>query len=182
MNNKVDVKKLIDKYNELFNEEVFTNELMLFIESNDELYDRKNFNGHITSSAFIVDKSRKNILLLFHPILHKWFQPGGHVEDTDSNILGGSKRELEEETGITSYSQILVDNDHFIPVDIDSHWIPANDKKSEAAHFHHDFRYLFACNEEVFFEENMPLKWLSLKDFLVNPSFEKCAKKVVAFL
>ncbi|MEJ7674420.1 MAG: hypothetical protein WKF59_17420 [Chitinophagaceae bacterium] len=33
-----------------------------------------------------------------------------------------------------------------VPLDIDSHYIPANKNKNEQEHVHHDFRYLFVYN------------------------------------
>ena len=33
-----------------------------------------------------------------------------------------------------------------MPIDIDSHPIPANDRRGEPAHTHHDFRFAFAAD------------------------------------
>ena len=53
----------------------------------DELYDRSNFDGHITSSSFVLDERRTSILFIHHKKLDRWLQPGGHVDDSDENLL-----------------------------------------------------------------------------------------------
>ncbi|MBQ7844480.1 MAG: hypothetical protein IJ340_14105, partial [Odoribacter sp.] len=55
----------------------------------DQLFDRKNFVGHITGSAIIFDYKNSKVLLIKHIILQRWLQPGGHIEKTDASILDG---------------------------------------------------------------------------------------------
>ena len=47
-----------------------------------KLYDRKNFNGHITTSALVVN-SDEQILFVIHAVFNKLLPPGGHVENGD---------------------------------------------------------------------------------------------------
>ena len=95
---------------------------------------RSNMRGHITCSAFVVNESGE-ALLVDHIALKKWLQPGGHWEG-DATLQDGAMREVVEETG-------MVCNIHdATPLDIDTHPIPANAKKHEGDHFHHDFCYL----------------------------------------
>ncbi len=39
-------------------------DLIKFLNENERLFDRRNFNGHITASAFITDSETKEILLI----------------------------------------------------------------------------------------------------------------------
>ncbi len=107
--------------------------------------DRKNFDGHITASVFLYHPGEKALLLLHHKTLNKWLQPGGHVDESDPDIVSAALRELTEETGILAEHFRLVEHKDgsILPVDIDSHIIPENPKKNEALHYHHDIR--FAC-------------------------------------
>lgn len=104
---------------------------------------RKTLPGHITASGLIL--SGDELLLIFHPYLQKWLQPGGHIEANETP-LNAAIRETAEETGLKArphpwhktYSQ---------PFDINIHSIAANPKKSEPEHTHYDFRYLLQTEE-----------------------------------
>lgn len=150
-----------------------------------ELYSRKNFDGHITASCFIVDNEMKNMLLLFHVSLQKWLQPGGHVDtDTDDNILTASYRECQEETGLSAeqLEQISSSENIYIPFDIDSHSIPASKKKQEEAHIHHDLRYLFRCKDKTTIilntEESSNYQWVSIAELKNNAIFHRVHNKI----
>lgn len=110
--------------------------LFKLVSSNTEeysnLFNRKNFEGHITASAFIYCVDERKLLLLEHKSLKKLLQPGGHVEIVDEKIIDAAKREVLEETGLKDYSITSIDDDINIPFDIDTHFIPENDKKNKA--------------------------------------------------
>lgn len=74
----------------------------------DQLFDRKNFVGHITGSAIIFDYKNSKVLLIKHIILQRWLQPGGHIEKTDASILDGVYREIFEETNIAKDDLMLI--------------------------------------------------------------------------
>jgi 8-oxo-dGTP pyrophosphatase MutT (NUDIX family) len=183
MLSKKEVEELLDIYNQKFQESETTSIFKTFLSENNELYHRKNFNGHITSSAFLIDKSAKNILLLFHETLHQWFQPGGHVETIDESILAGAERELAEETPYQEFRPLAIEGFIHLPIDIDSHWIPENKKKGEDAHFHHDFRYLFQLGIDIDIMEfnsiHKDFKWIPLTRLLEMKGFEKAAMKII---
>ena len=160
MINKPDILGFLDVYWEQFPDE--QNETKLFadyLSRNDEsqLFTRKNFDGHITTSAFIIDEAHTEILLLKHRSLNRWLQPGGHVEG-DSSLLLSALREAHEETGIpeNELKHIAVFEDERVPFDIDSHFIPANPKKEEDGHYHHDLRYVF----EYTGDGNINFNWM----------------------
>ena len=148
-----------------------------------ELYTRKNFGGHITTSAFIIDPLYTEMLLLRHKSLHRWLQPGGHVE-ADASLLLSALREAAEETGIpqSQLQNIPVFADHEVPFDIDSHYIPPNPKKQEDGHYHHDMRYLFvytgdgsnSYNED----ESTGLKWVKFSELADDATFGAVTRKI----
>jgi len=97
--------------------------------------------GHITASAFVVDRRNRGTVLLHHLKLGIWVQPGGHLEPGDASPADAALREAREETGLVSmgFAPGLPQ-----PFDLDVHDIPG--RKNEPAHAHHDLRYLLAAD------------------------------------
>lgn len=62
-----------------------------------EVFDRSAGPVHITASAIVV--GARGILLHRHRRLHRWLQPGGHLEPGEWP-QDGARRECEEETGL----------------------------------------------------------------------------------
>ena len=54
---------------------------------------------HFCASAFVINPTNKNILLVKHNLFDKWVQPGGHIED-DETPEEAAVREVFEETGM----------------------------------------------------------------------------------
>ena len=91
MQTKSELQSLLQEYLRIYSSESNRQQVFhdfLVRNSADDLYTRKNFDGHITASAFILNESRDKMLLVHHKFLGKWLQPGGHVEqDIDGDIL-----------------------------------------------------------------------------------------------
>src|SRR3954462_759494 len=98
METKADINALINEYLQKFpGEAQSVAALIHFISTQEELISRKNFNGHITASAFIIDQYGQSLLLLKHRSLNRWLQPGGHVDPTDASLADAALREAIEE-------------------------------------------------------------------------------------
>ena len=116
------------------------------IDGGDEIHSRRTFPGHVTTSAFILDGDGQRILLIHHRSLGRWLQPGGHYEPPE-DLMGSALREAVEETGMHG---LAVDPWHLeqgLPIDIDSHRIPARPERDEPEHWHHDIRYVVRAGE-----------------------------------
>ena len=61
--------------NSIFNERVYS------VLNCENPYKRSNTLGHITASGLVVHDNK--VLLIFHPFIKRWFQPGGHIDDED---------------------------------------------------------------------------------------------------
>lgn len=69
-----------------------------------EIYKTKNYNRpYLTADIMVFDKEGKVLLIKRkgHPFIGQYALPGGFAEETET-IEGTAKRELEEETGVTS--------------------------------------------------------------------------------
>lgn len=113
---------------------------MEFVASTPEALERSSRGGHVTASAWVVDRAARRAVLVFHPKLHRWLQPGGHLE-VGETTLEGSLREGEEETGL---SLRLSEPEIF---DLDRHLIPA--RGDEPAHWHYDVRHVLEASSDA---------------------------------
>ncbi len=113
--------------------------------------------GHVTGSAWIVDRQGTHTLLAHHRKLDRWMQCGGHA-DGESDILGVALREALEESGLpelTIASRTIYD--------IDVHQIPG--RPGEPAHEHFDVRYvLFGDTRQrpIVSRESKAVAWVPL--------------------
>jgi len=120
-------------------------------------YSRSTIEGHITASGLIIQDD--NVLLIFHPFIKSWFQPGGHIDEGETP-LQAAIREVYEETGLVCE----LDPKHIEPIDIDIHEIPANLKKGEGAHLHIDLLYKLRMLRQETSPEDIECKWFSFDD------------------
>lgn len=130
-----------------------------FLESEPDCFHRTLLKGHVTGSAFIIDPSRSQCLLLFHTKLQKWLQPGGHA-DGNPNVLEVAVREAEEETGLNGFKVVKAD-----PFDLDIHAIPS--RGAEPEHLHYDIRYLLEADPQWELNansESKDLRWIPLSE------------------
>jgi 8-oxo-dGTP pyrophosphatase MutT (NUDIX family) len=115
--------------------------------------------GHITGSAWLVDRAGTHVLLTHHRKLGRWLQLGGHA-DGDEHVLRVAMREATEESGL----EVLPSSDDLLDVDI--HQIPA--RGDEPAHFHFDLRFaLRAAASDMFTvsDESHALRWVPIDEF-----------------
>lgn len=185
---KIDIKNIIIEYLNYYPEEKENlSQLIKLVNENlndtSNLFNRKNFQGHITASGFIYCVSANKLLLLEHKSLNKFLQPGGHVESIDNEIISTAKREVKEETSLHDLNVLSLSNDINIPFDINSHYIPKNDKKSEDEHYHHDFGYLFTVDKlddiRLDYDESNDYKWVNIKELEHDERFALIVKKIM---
>jgi 8-oxo-dGTP pyrophosphatase MutT (NUDIX family) len=186
METREDIRALTARYHTRFpGEEAEVQPLVDFINQfeGEALISRKNFAGHLTTSAFVLDQQAGALLLLKHKFLNRWLQPGGHVDTGDASLIAAALREAVEETGFVAKDLQLVSPEIF---DIDSHTIPANVKKQEPAHVHHDIRFLFQCANTqplaISLDESTDGKWFLLPDLAENADFFWVAEKIRRFI
>ena len=102
---------------------------------------RRTFPMHVTAGALLV-RDGTEVLLIEHLAYGITLQPGGHLEPTDTTLVGAAMRELSEETGIDP-GQIVPVSTH--PAYIEFGQVPARPAKDEPDHYHLDIGYAFAA-------------------------------------
>jgi 8-oxo-dGTP pyrophosphatase MutT (NUDIX family) len=163
----LDLPTQLRHYSSYTEESVVVNQFLELLK-HPRAYHRDHLPGHITGSAWIVNKSRTKTLLIQHAKLKRWLQPGGHA-DGERNILNVARREAEEETGLKRFK--IISESIF---DLDIHLIP--DLKDFPQHWHYDVRFLFEGDENdelVISDESTGLTWFelhSLKELTENNS------------
>lgn len=155
-------KEILSQLNEYKNqwlEEASTTERFIeFVSANEDCFERSLEKGHVTGSAWLVNKDSARVLLTHHKKLNRWLQLGGHA-DGDPDILNVAMREAVEESGLESVTPI---SDRIFDVDI--HLIP--ERGNEPEHFHYDARYAMrttGSQDYVVSDESHDLSWIDIR-------------------
>jgi 8-oxo-dGTP pyrophosphatase MutT (NUDIX family) len=138
--------------------------------NSDNPFSRKNQEGHITASGLVVQDGK--VLLIFHPFIQSWFQPGGHIDEGETPIQAAI-REVFEETGYLCE----IDADTHEPLDIDFHEIPDNPKKGEGPHLHIDLLYKLKVLRHEKSMEDIECRWFALSD-IKSVRMQRALKKL----
>ena len=167
---KIDIEKLKKNiemfvpYNE--QEEVDRKIMLKYINDFDDTLTRQNEYGHFTSSAFVLNKERTKILMIYHKIYNSWAWTGGH-SDGDNDLLYVAMKEAKEETGIKNVTPILEDIYSLEIINVNGH-----EKKGKyvGSHVHLNVTYLLEAddNEGIHIkeDENSGVKWVSINEVL----------------
>jgi len=138
-------------------EQAMVNRTVEFVQTNPNCFERSLLQGHVTGSAWIVNKAFTHVLLIHHIKLDRWLQPGGHC-DGDGDVLNVALKEAGEETGLT----VKPKSDRIFDVDI--HQIP--ERKNVPAHLHYDIRFLFTADMDqapvMNQRETRDIKWVPI--------------------
>jgi 8-oxo-dGTP pyrophosphatase MutT (NUDIX family) len=165
--------QILRSYHTRFPQEAIRHEVLLAqLAAGEDVSNRSNMRGHVTTSATILNASRDKVLLIHHRIFRNWLPPGGHYEPLGS-LWDSAVRETFEETGVRINAPHPWTAEFGLPVDIDTHPIPARPEKNEGPHFHHDFRFLaVASDDDVLvadFSEVTAARWTPVDELRTSP-------------
>ena len=105
-------------YNE---QEAADRELILhWIQGHDDAFTRQNKVAHITASAWVVNRDRRKVLLVYHNIYNSWSWLGGHA-DGETDLLAVALREVKEEAGIANVRPVSPDIYSLESLTVDGH-------------------------------------------------------------
>jgi 8-oxo-dGTP pyrophosphatase MutT (NUDIX family) len=154
--------------------------LRAFVAANPDCFERTLQSGHVTGSAWVVDRTGRFVVLAHHRKLGRWLQPGGHA-DGNADVRSVALRETREETGLRELEPAC---DGIF--DIDVHAIPA--RGNEPAHDHYDIRFAFFGNADetpVANEESHAVAWVPLaaiETFAIDDSVRRLVAKTPALV
>lgn len=149
-------------------------QMIALLQSGGRALDRDHWEpGHFTASSFVLSPDSQKLLLIFHGKLHRWLQPGGHIDADDPHAVAAARREVLEETAIAD-PELLLDQ----PFDLDVHAIPA--RKNDPQHLHLDVRYLWRARDWAMQagDDAQQARWVSLAEVAALESDESVRRAV----
>lgn len=130
--------------------------MVAFVRANPACFERLLLAGHVTASAWLLDRSGDRVLLTHHKQLGRWLQLGGHA-DGNGDVLSVALREAQEESGLSTITPVSTDI-----FDVDVHPIPAH--RDMPTHEHYDVRFLLQTHGDEKYrvsDESHELAWVS---------------------
>ena len=147
-------------------------QILQFMRSNEDCFERENLTGHMTVSVWTVNKERTKSLMAHHNLYNYWAWIGGHA-DGNKNLSEVALKELNEETGVKNARLVSEEIFSLEILGVDGHvkrgkWVPS--------HLHFNVTYLAEADEEetliVKEDENSAVKWWALEE-IATASTEK---------
>lgn len=168
-----DLKRYVP-YNE---QERIDKEIIInFLERNIDAYTRDNMIAHVTVSSFVINKNKDKMIMAYHNIFDSFSWLGGHV-DGELDLIKVAKKELMEESGLTSFSLLSEDIFSLEVLTVNGH---IKNNQYVPSHLHLNITYLFEANEldelHIKEDENSEIRWFTFEEGL-KASKEKWMKE-----
>lgn len=129
-------------------------------------YTRENEVAHLTASAWIVNRERTKVLMVYHNLYDSWSWTGGHA-DGERDLLFVALKEAREETGVEHIRPITEDIFSVECLTVDGH---EKRGKYVPSHIHMNVTYLLEADERdtlhICEGENSGVKWFTLDEAL----------------
>ena len=153
------VNLLTDYLHSYPQEATTVNRYIDFVRNHSDCFERSQLAGHVTGSAWLVNRAGTHVLLTHHRKLNRCLQLGGHA-DGQTNALEVALKEATEESGIENIQALSE-----ALFDVDIHQIP--ERNHEPAHFHYDARFALQVTDSDSFtvsDESHALAWVPISD------------------
>ena len=137
-----------------------------WISNNENAFSRENTVAHITASAWVVNKDRSKVLMVYHNIYNSWSGLGGHA-DGETDLLSVAVREVKEEAGISNVHPVSEEIFSMESLTVDGH---VKKGKYVSSHLHFNITYLLEADPEeavsIKADENSGVAWFSPEEAL----------------
>ena len=161
----MDRKELISKIKKYqpFNEQEEMDKALIlnWIETQENAFSRENTVAHMTASAWVVNKERNKVLMVYHNIYNSWSWLGGHA-DGETDLLAVAVREVKEEAGITNVRPVSDEIFSLESLTVDGH---VKKGRYVSSHLHLNVTYLLEADSEeavsVKADENSGVAWFT---------------------
>ena len=174
----MELRKQIENYIPVNEQEEKDKELLLECLSEPDVFTRDNKKAHFTASAWVVNKERTKVLMIYHNIYNSWAWMGGHA-DGMKDLLAVAEKEAKEESGITDIVPLSEDIASLEIVTVSGH-----EKRGEyvSAHLHLNITYIFEAPEEQALsikpDENSGVMWIETDDIKNKSTEEWFVKRI----
>ena len=153
-------QKLINQIKEYkpYNEQEERDKILIldWIRNNENAFSRENTVAHMTASAWVVNRERTRVLMVYHNIYNSWSWLGGHA-DGETDLLSVAIREVKEEAGISNVHPV-------------SEEIFSMESLTVDGHLHFNLTYLLEADSEeavsIKADENSGVAWFSPEEAL----------------
>lgn len=170
---KSELIKQIEQYKPFNEQEIRDRQIILDeLKKNEKIFSRESQMSHMTASAWVTNKNRDKILMVYHNLYDSWSWLGGHA-DGEEDLLQVALREVREESGLKNLTPISEEIYSLEVLTVDGHR-----KKGEyvSSHLHFNITYLLEADDREVLsikpDENSGVAWFGL-DKAVASSSEK---------
>ena len=157
--------------------------ILKYLEKEKNIFTRDNKIAHMTASAWVVNKGRNKVVMIYHNIYNSWSWMGGHA-DGEEDLFAVATKEVREESGLNNIIPISKDIFSLEILTVDGHI-----KKGEyiSSHLHLNITYLFEANEnaddgDFYIKNYILLEGHELNDEIRNKQAEKTFELCLGFL
>ena len=140
--------------------------ILSFLDRHEDAFLRSNRVAHMTASAWVTNKDRTKVLMVYHKIYDSWSWCGGHA-DGEEDLLEVALKECREETGLQTVWPIDGKIASLECLTVDGH-----EKGGEyvSSHLHLNVTYLLEADDteplRVCEDENSGVKWFAPEEAL----------------
>ena len=187
-------QKLIDQIEKYkpYNEQEEKDKILIldWIRNNKNAFLRENTVAHMTASAWVVNKERNRVLMVYHNIYNSWSWLGGHA-DGETDLLSVAVREVKEEAGISDVRPVSEEIFSLESLTVDGH---VKKGRYVSSHLHLNVTYLLEADSEeqvsVKADENSGVAWFtpeealkkSTEPWFVERVYAKLVEKTISLL
>ena len=149
-------------------EERDKNTILNLLKTQPDIFERSNLIAHMTASAWVVNKDRSKVLMVYHNIYHSWSWLGGHA-DGETDLLAVAIREVKEEAGIRHVQPVSKEIFSLESLTVDGH---VKRGCYVSSHLHLNVTYLLEADSEeavaIKADENSGVAWFTPEEALVK--------------
>lgn len=151
-----------------FNEQEERDKVLIlqWLKENENAFSRKNTVAHMTASAWVVNKDRTKVLMVYHNIYNSWSWLGGHA-DGEKDLLKVAVREVKEEAGIQNVHPVSEEIFSLESLTVDGH---VKNGSYISSHLHFNVTYLLEADSEeavsIKPDENSGVSWFTPEEAL----------------
>lgn len=161
---KSELIKQIEQYEPFNEQEERDREIILdCLKNNEKVFFRESQMAHMTASAWVTNRNRDKILMVYHNLYDSWSWLGGHA-DGEEELLEVAMREVREESGLKNLTPISREIYSLEVLTVDGH---RKKGKYVSSHLHLNITYLLEADDKEILsikpDENSGVAWFGLE-------------------